>query len=63
MLDKKYNALEKEAKWLEYWKDKKIYEFKPDMREVFSIDTPPPTVNIIYFIHLVLMIMDCQVRD
>ena len=45
MLDKKYNAKEKEEKWLNYWRDEKIYEFKPDKREVFSIDTPPPTVN------------------
>ena len=45
MLDKKYNSLEKEAKWLNYWKENKIYEFKPDQREVYSIDTPPPTVN------------------
>ncbi len=45
MLDKKYNALEKENKWLNYWQENKIYEFKPDQREVFSIDTPPPTVN------------------
>jgi valyl-tRNA synthetase len=45
MLDKKYNAKEKEQKWLDYWKENKIYEFKPDNREVFSIDTPPPTVN------------------
>ena len=45
MLDKKYNAKEKEEKWLNYWRDEKIYEFKPDEREVFSIDTPPPTVN------------------
>ncbi len=45
MLDKKYNAQEKEAKWLEYWQENKIYKFKPDQREVFSIDTPPPTVN------------------
>lgn len=45
MLDKKYNALEKEAHWLNYWKENKIYEFKVDGREVFSIDTPPPTVN------------------
>ncbi len=45
MLDKKYNAQEKENKWLEYWKENKIYEFKKDNREVFSIDTPPPTVN------------------
>ena len=45
MLDKKYNALEKEQKWLEYWKENKIYEFKPDEREIYSIDTPPPTVS------------------
>ncbi len=45
MLDKKYDSLEKEAKWLNYWKENKIYEFKPDKREVYSIDTPPPTVN------------------
>jgi len=45
MLDKKYNALEKEKKWLNYWKDNNIYEFKIDDREIYSIDTPPPTVN------------------
>lgn len=45
MLDKKYDAQEKESKWLEYWASNKIYEFKPDQREIFSIDTPPPTVN------------------
>lgn len=45
MLDKKYNALEKEQKWLNYWKDNNIYEFKIDDRKIYSIDTPPPTVN------------------
>lgn len=45
MLDKKYDFKEKELKWMNYWKENKIYEFKPDQREVFSIDTPPPTVN------------------
>ena len=45
MLDKKYNLFEKEEKWMNYWKENKIYEFKPDKREVYSIDTPPPTVN------------------
>ncbi len=45
MLDKKYNALEKEEKWLNYWQENKIYEFKVDKRKVYSIDTPPPTVN------------------
>lgn len=45
MLDKKYNFQEKEQKWLDYWKDNKIYEFKKNNKEVYSIDTPPPTVN------------------
>lgn len=45
MLDKKYNSLEKEEKWLNYWKENKIYEFKQDQRKIYSIDTPPPTVN------------------
>ena len=45
MLDKKYNFKEKETKWMEYWNNNKIYEFKRDGREVYSIDTPPPTVN------------------
>lgn len=45
MLDKKYNSLEKEEKWLNYWKENKIYDFKINNREVYSIDTPPPTVN------------------
>ena len=41
----KYNAQEKETKWLNYWKDNNIYEFKIDDRKIYSIDTPPPTVN------------------
>ena len=45
MLDKKYDSLVKEEKWLNYWKENGIYDFKPDYREVYSIDTPPPTVN------------------
>ena len=38
MLDKKYNAEEKEKKWLDYWKDNKVYEFKRNDKEVYSID-------------------------
>ncbi len=45
MLDKKYNTQEKEQKWMEYWEKNKIYEFTPDSRKIYSIDTPPPTVN------------------
>ena len=28
MLDKKYNANEKENKWLNYWEENGIYNFK-----------------------------------
>ncbi|MCI8272955.1 MAG: valine--tRNA ligase [Clostridia bacterium] len=45
MLDKKYNAEEKEKKWLDYWRENSLYKFERDGREVYSIDTPPPTVN------------------
>ncbi len=45
MLDKKYNANEKENKWLNYWNENGIYDFKLDEREIYSIDTPPPTVS------------------
>ena len=45
MLDKKYNTQECEIKWMNYWEENNIYEFKKDGREIYSIDTPPPTVN------------------
>lgn len=45
MLNKKYDFKEKEIKWMNYWNDEDIYEFKLDGREIYSIDTPPPTVN------------------
>jgi len=47
MLDKKYNANEKEQKWLDYWNQNQIYKFNKENNHkgVFSIDTPPPTVS------------------
>ena len=46
MLDKKYNAQEKEAKWQKYWQENEIYKFDPkSSKPTFSIDTPPPTVS------------------
>lgn len=47
MLDKKYNFEEKELKWREYWRDNYIYKFNKDIKdkEIFSIDTPPPTIS------------------
>ncbi len=45
MLDNKYIAKEKEEKWLKYWKENDVYKFKRNEKEVYSIDTPPPTVS------------------
>ena len=45
MLDKKYDFKEKEEKWVKYWDENKIYEFDPKKGNVYSIDTPPPTVS------------------
>lgn len=46
MLTKKYKASEAEAKWQEFWQEKGIYKFEEGSKQpVYSIDTPPPTVN------------------
>ncbi len=44
--EKRYNGLEIEKKMQKYWEDNKVYEFIPDKsKPIYSIDTPPPTVN------------------
>lgn len=46
MLAKKYKAKESEKKWQEFWQEKGIYKFDPESKQpIYSIDTPPPTVN------------------
>ena len=46
MLKKRYNFSEVEKKWQDFWQENEIYRFIPSSnRPVFSIDTPPPTVN------------------
>lgn len=46
MLDKKYDYLSKEKKWQDYWQDNGIFDFNENSNaKVYSIDTPPPTVN------------------
>lgn len=46
MLPKKYNALETEKKWQEYWQKENIYGFDENSnKKIYSIDTPPPTVS------------------
>lgn len=46
MLEKKYNPLEIEKQMQELWESKQTFKFNgPDQRDIFSIDTPPPTVS------------------
>ena len=45
-IPKTYNPKESEIKWLEFWEKEKIYAFDPESKaEIFSVDTPPPTVS------------------
>ena len=45
-LEKRYDGLTVEREMQKYWTDNKVYDFVPDMsRPIYSIDTPPPTVN------------------
>jgi len=46
MLGKKYNAKEAEKKWQTFWQEQGIYKFAENAdTPIYSIDTPPPTVN------------------
>ena len=46
MLDNKYNHLDKEQKWQQFWQENEIYKFdKNSSKPTYSIDTPPPTVS------------------
>ncbi|MBW2994163.1 class I tRNA ligase family protein, partial [Candidatus Woesearchaeota archaeon] len=45
-IPKKYNPQEAETKWSKYWEKEKIYAFdKKSKAEIYSVDTPPPTVS------------------
>ncbi len=45
-LAKRYNPKESEPRWQKHWQEEGIYRFNPDSgRQVYSIDTPPPTVS------------------
>lgn len=46
MLEKRYAYQTQEVKHQAYWQEMGIHTFRPDTgREVYSIDTPPPTVS------------------
>jgi valyl-tRNA synthetase len=46
-LPKNYGGLEREKFWQQYWMDCGVYRFDPTKQrsEIFSVDTPPPTVS------------------
>lgn len=47
-LQKKYNFLDTERKWQEYWQKNRIFSFSRDndgVENIYSIDTPPPHVS------------------
>ena len=42
----KIDTKEIEDKWRKYWEKEKIYKFNPNSKkQIYSIDTPPPTVS------------------
>ncbi len=46
MLEKRYNFMESEKEWQSFWKEHEIYRYDSEHPgEVYSIDTPPPTVS------------------
>jgi valyl-tRNA synthetase len=44
-LPKRYDQKVSEPKWQKFWEDEKIFEYHPDDRETYAVDTPPPTVS------------------
>lgn len=45
-MSERYDPKEAEPKWIAYWEKEGIFAFKPDAKgDVYSIDTPPPTVS------------------
>src|SRR3989338_11676959 len=41
-----YNPKEAESRWKKFWEQENIYKFNPkSKKEIYSIDTPPPTVS------------------
>ncbi len=45
-LPKRYEPKDSEPKWQKFWEKEGIYSFDPNSKaEIYSIDTPPPTVS------------------
>ena len=41
----KYNSIEVEDKWYQYWLENKLFKSEPDEREAYTIVIPPPNVT------------------
>ncbi len=42
----KYSYKDSEPKWVEFWEKEGVFTFEPKIKgEIYSIDTPPPTVS------------------
>ena len=45
-LPKRYEPKESEPKWQKFWEKEHVYKFDPKSKaEIYSVDTPPPTVS------------------
>src|SRR3989344_2619229 len=46
-LPQRYDPKEAESRWQKYWEENRIYAFDVEdtLKEVYPIDTPPPTVS------------------
>src|SRR3989344_3103097 len=44
-MQESYDAAVAEKRWREYWEKNKIYKFDLKKGNIFSIDTPPPTIS------------------
>ena len=44
-LASKYNPVDVENKWYQYWLDNKLFKSEPDSREPYTIVIPPPNVT------------------
>lgn len=44
-LASKYNPVDVEGRWYQYWMDHKLFSSKPDGREPYTIVIPPPNVT------------------
>lgn len=45
-MEKRYNFSQIEKQMQEFWEENQVYKFNPEVKnEIYSIDTPPPTVS------------------